>query len=518
MFCKKCGNKLKEGDKFCLYCGNPTVAVPTDAPAPAVQPTVSVNTPVKPRKNNKKDKKPISKKKIIAISVLSVLMAVVLAVSGFFIYNTAVTSKFRKAIDNNDINEMMSLYYYASDSKLEKYNNIVSDKIQEISQDLNNHNFDNEYDENGDAVMVYLSSKWGSLVPETLSEDTWEEDGLAEFTSAPETYSETYFGNFEVVYSGTRVGTREFNYSVWCELYDLAKSKTNYCKAMYYYNVEKDYDDAIKYFSLVSIEDSTYNISAEMSSSCVSAIFDEALTEANAYFNSGNIENALNTLKDVRESLSQYGDTQERSEAIDAAIASYAESYIKKAEEYLKAGDFEAAVGHVEAAIAINPNGGYEDKLEEYKEYLPLKLYLSENVISAEGLYKSDSEAAIDRKSYDNCITYSWWINAGPKSATYYLGGNYDTVDGVFFTTAKSASYQFDGYAYIEAYGDGKLIYTSPSMSCESLPANISFSVTGVQKLEIRFVGKNSTAANINCPEVAVSELTAHKNPPQGLS
>lgn len=528
MFCSKCGKQNADTSAFCAGCGAPLKNV--QQPVQAVQPTAPVqnNAPVQPaqpvrvaqplqpmrpvtpvvKTNNKKA---VSKKKIIIISVLSVLLVVALAVSGFFIYNSAATSKFKKAVANKDISEMYSLYKDADDSKREKYNTIVSNTINEISQDLNNHSFDGEYDENGDAVMVYLTSKWGSLVPETLSEEAWEEEGLAKFTTAPKTDN----SNSKVEISGSLAGTREFSYSMWTDLYDLAKSKANYCKAMYSYNVAKDYDAAIKYFSLVIIEDTTYNTSVDMSTTCVSVIFDEALQKANADFDSGNTENALNTLKEVQESLSQYGDSQERSDAIDAAIASYAESYMKKAEEYLKAGDVEAAIGHVEAAIAINPNGGYEDKLEEYKKYLPLKLYDEDNVLAevernslAVVGFNENSVVANDNKTYDNC-TYFNPSGFEPSelfySIEYNLSGNYNTVTGTIIVPQQYKS--LDQEFYFEAYGDGKLLYTSPKSGCGILPQEFSFDVSGVQRLEIRCYGYGG--------HFYISDFIAKKTVPQ---
>lgn len=45
MFCKKCGNSLKEGERFCGKCGTPTESVA--ASSPAAQPEVNVSETVK---------------------------------------------------------------------------------------------------------------------------------------------------------------------------------------------------------------------------------------------------------------------------------------------------------------------------------------------------------------------------------------------------------------------------------------------------------------------------------------
>lgn len=75
------------------------------------------------------------------------------------------------------------------------------------------------------------------------------------------------------------------------------------------------------------------------------------------------------------------------------------------------------------------------------------------------------------------------------------------------------------GNAYFEVYGDGKLIYTSPKISAESLPIDIEFSVSGVQKLEIKFIGSGSSVWGVDAQwygdYAALSNLTARKNIPQ---
>ena len=477
MFCKHCGKEIQEECRFCLNCGAPVEGTgAVYSPQTQVQTATSL-TPAR---------KTLPKQKKILYSVLCVAIAVVLIVFSVVIANLTATRELRNAIASRNGATVNMVYAQARTNKstLKKYDALIGKTISEMVSELNAYDFTDAAEKiGGDAVEQYMATAWGTLWTQSSESDISDSISLN-------------------------------NQIHWQELGELIESKENYCEGLYCYKTEKDYDEAIEFFAEVSDADSQYDAAVTMISECTDLYVQSILKEADEYFAEGNIEEALFTLQNTRELLEK-SISAELTDKIYATIASYAETYMQKAEEYLKAGDFTAAVGHVEAAIAINPNGGYESMLEEYKKYLPFKLYLSENILSAEGLYKSGSEAAIDRKNYDNCILYSWWKNATPKSATYYLGGNYDTVDGVFFTTAKSASYQFDGYAYIEAYGDGKLLYTSPSMNCESLPETISFSVTGVQKLEIRFVGKDSTAEYIYCPEVAVSELTAHKNPPQ---
>lgn len=481
MFCEKCGNRIESGQRFCSLCGTNVQAVAAGADRSVLKVSNSAMS---------EDQVKRKKKKTILFSVVAVVIVLVLGFGIGAIRNGLETSDLKKALNSKNVGQVNAVYAQArpDNAKLEKYDALIKKTIQKITEDIDKHDFEEEAEKTGsEALTQYLQSEWGTLV--TGNSDTGK--NLSNSVSV-------------------------YNQLDWKALENLVRSRRSYCEGIYCYKAEKDYDEAAVLFLEMDVTDSKYEEGLRYAETCVDLHIQEVATEAEKRIAEDDVAGAISILEDVQYDFGNIGKSSEKiHEKIIQAIRTSADAYMNKADEYFNAGDFQAAIGHAEAAIAINPNENYEVKLEEYKRYLPLKMYLSENVLAADGLYKENSLLSVDRKQYDNCIVYSWWVGASPKSANYYLGGNYDTVNGVFFTTAESAKYQFDGYAYIEAYGDGKLIYTSPSMKCESVPANIEFSVTGVQKLEIRFVGKDSTAANVYCPEVALSELTAHKNPPQ---
>ena len=90
------------------------------------------------------------------------------------------------------------------------------------------------------------------------------------------------------------------------------------------------------------------------------------------------------------------------------------------------------------------------------------------------------------------------------------MGGKYDTVTGTIFIadTYKSTIQT----SYFEAYGDGKLLYTSPKMEKGMLPQDIWFHVTDIQNLEIKFYTR--TDSTLWSSEIGVSNLTAQKDFP----
>lgn len=200
-----------------------------------------------------------------------------------------------------------------------------------------------------------------------------------------------------------------------------------------------------------------------------------------------------------------------------------AEEYIQKAEEAFKKGDVNAAIGNAEAAADIYPDGGYESKVEEYKLYLPFALYKEENVLKREdgtgyGLVNfTDGEKSNDDREFNNIIRVSVADEqetfADIKKFTYNLAGKYDRVTGTIFLLQKYKNYSFSGY--FEAYGDGKLLYTSPKITSGVLPQEVNFDVTGVRTLEIIYYGKYDELDLTYHPQYGIANFEAKKNIPQ---
>lgn len=233
------------------------------------------------------------------------------------------------------------------------------------------------------------------------------------------------------------------------------------------------------------------------------------------------LEGANEWCEEAREYL---GDYNEESGAYVAKLnevkKKYASQYAQKAEEYFKAGDVDAAIGSIEAAISIDPEGGYDAKLSEYKLYLPLALYDENNVISkGYRISFEKSTLSTNNKEYLNCISYRYTKDCDPSKVSYYLEGKYDTVSGICLSPKVNAEMHRKGTAYFEVYGDGKLLYTSPKVQAESLPFDVSFSVKNVQKLEIKFIGSGSEVWGVDSQwygdYIEICDLTARKNIPQ---
>lgn len=121
MFCKKCGNNIENGFRFCGFCGAP---IETDISAQPIQGTnesfQNDNTVPKPPAQNKKGKptKSDSKKYVIFLAVITVasllvITAIVIFLCTDFIANgssyTTVIDKKLEAIQDIDVKKFMEI-------------------------------------------------------------------------------------------------------------------------------------------------------------------------------------------------------------------------------------------------------------------------------------------------------------------------------------------------------------------------------------------------------------------------
>lgn len=495
MFCKKCGNEIKPGQNFCLKCGAPV----GETLSPAPQSANSAQATPRPVPQTPKVKKPskfatMPKKKKIAIAV-SACVALVLIITGIVVIsNLAETAELKRAIDSKSGSRVYEVYSasYGDSKKRQKYDEIIADTISEIKNNLNAHDFDEAAQTSGEsAVEQYLASEYGTLVSDSAT------DLSASVSSV--------------------------NQTAWENLDALIDSKENYCDGLYAYKTEQDYETAIDYFQGVSDSDSEYSDSVTMIGECADGYIQAALAQVDAYVQNGDIDGGMELLRSAQAYLESVGQSSaEVQEKMNTVMTTYADSYMQKAETEFQAGDVNAAVGNVEAAIAINPNGDYQAKLDEYKMYLPFELYKEENVFREEegtayGNYHfMDGEISNDNQEFKNVIQ----VYVGNSEAAaldmdhlfYNLGGRYDTVGGTIFLCNEAKSDKFTGY--FEAYGDGKLLYTSPKITTGVLPQDFSFSVSGVQTLEIRFCGTTGDSY-WGDNTFGIANLVAKKNLPQ---
>ncbi len=500
MYCPACGTLLSENQQFCPRCGERVQPPEQPIPQPAPLPDAAPVKPIPAQQFSAPSPTPggLSKRKIIvlagiAVAVLVLIVAVVIAVSA-----GSGQRKMTKALEDGDLYTISSVYNeLISDGKSDDARKAMVGFVQDAADTLNS---DFSYD------ISNASGEWDI-------EDYMYEDYI------PSTWGDILSDEGQIWISGIGYQPLDQALEDFC---DLADSKISYYIGLYYLDQgdsASDYEDAAEAFGYVIAADKNFSDAEAKMDEAYDAYLSAVITLADEHIADGDFAGALELL-DQELDVDNAELSEQMQTKLNETRKSYADQYAQKAADALKSGDAEGAVGNMEAAVQICPDGGYQAKLDEYKLYLPYALYDQNNILQSDtGIELFDSAKAVNQEEYTNIVAVCYTENADPIPVSYMLNGNYDTVTGTFFSPKENATFHRTGSVYFEAYGDGKLLFTSPTISAESLPTDIQFSVTGVQKLEIRFIGSGSSVRGVDAIWTGdygmLSNLIAQKNIPQ---
>lgn len=454
MICKNCQHEIKEGARFCTYCGasadtlsqiNTTKETPSQTSSPLMmQQTDRKEQVVSTQMHNK------TLQKVAIVAVLVVVFIIVFAVISM-LKMVGSTSDMKKALKANDAKQVYMLYSSPENlAKRDKYNNLIGDKIDDMSEDLNAHSFDSAAQSQGsESVYDYFANTWGTLV---VGDEYDLEDSIA--------------------------SSVEENQQKWDNLMNLQQSKQAYCSGVYDYTAG-NYEDALSAFSEVIETDSLYQTASSKAQECVNSYIESAVGDADAYFQAGDYESGEQVINAVREQVESLGID---ASSVDSYLQVSAKTYADRAAEFYSAQKYSAAVVQMEIAARLDPNNSeYTNLLDEYKTHLPFDMAVKNNVLSFSGSF-----ACNDIMTANNGETYRHTVQLA-EEMQYSLSGNYDQVKGTIFICDDDKS--LTGTAFFEIYGDDKLLYTSLDISAGFLPQVLDLDVSGVQILKIKLYG-----------------------------
>lgn len=489
MYCKKCGADLQDGQKFCTKCGtaanvsyeNVDNSFDNGVADDYVPVTASTSVPTVQRK-------PVNTKKVRMIAITVLVLAIIAAVGITVLKITAPTREMNAALNGKTASEVNYLYSSGNDSKtIEKYDKAINSFLISATDDINAQTFSDE-----DAVYNYIDEEYGDLI------DSDDGDSIDPSIS-------------------------DYNATEWENLQNMYYSKISYCRGISSLEDEEP-ESAIDYFQEVIDTDECYSQIQDELSKCVDLYVKQTLEEADDLIADGNITEALDKINQINDYLEEKGLTSDEVQnKLTETKNSYANSYVKKAEECFNAKDADGAIGNMDVAVELSPdNEEYKSKKAEYETYIPFYLYIEDNCLSTEkddefhgDLEFNQNMVSNNNKDMFNSINWHNYNNEGANASAavnYNLDGKYDTVSGTLFLTKDSKDSESKGY--FKAYGDGKLIYTSPKMTKDVLPKDISFSVKDVHKLKIKFYSKEADGF-WGSADFGVSGLTAQKDFPE---
>ena len=492
MFCRKCGTEIAEGSTTCPYCGTQTKNANREYVSAQID-KIKNSDKLNEVKDEVKEKvssfKKPTKPAIIAIgAALAVLIIVICAVSG----SGSATSKMKKALKENDYQSVQIEYSNAvtDSSKLKKVDKLIADKLNDMIKDIDKFDFKSEAQINDQAIDVWLA-QYGTLM------------------SAGKT--NPYYNSNDFPFCNC---ISINNQPLWTELCGRIRSVEDYCKGVAYYN-QTDYYSAIESLCRVSQDSGCYSDSQNLIDDSLNLYIDAIIKEADSYMNSGDYETAIKTLDEAssrfknNEGLMVYIDTINKK--MSEVKTKHADSYATKAEESFKKKDAYSAVSNIKFALEPSPNNAtYQASKAKYEQYLPFALYEEDNVLKRRGSFDFyTSLTANDNSEYQDVIRYDPESTSDNyiHSYTYKLGGKYDIVSGKAFVNKPDKNDKVE--TFIIVYADGKKIYTSPTMTAGTLPADISFNVSGVDTLEIQAFYQNVGVWSY--PSVYISNFVAQK-------
>lgn len=494
MFCKNCGNELKNNDVFCSNCGTnnaPTndeqmeqsVATPimqnyNQAPPKSVQtqpviqsqqqnqyfetkkyPAQQQNKPVE--KNvyqNVSDNKPKKKKSKKGLLIVIILLVVILAGGGVFGYimlkdNFNPSNKVMEALDSGDYDAALE-YYQELDE--------VSDTLV---TDLNSR-LDKVYDDYKNNTIDYATA---TLEVSTIS-------------------------NMNIKDVSEKLST------VYSKIEELNSSRTAFDTAKLF-DADGNYAEAIKQYKLVSEEDSNYETAKTNLSAAINNYRTKVLNEATTYANNKDYENALKTLNgsltilendaDITKQITVYSSTYEN-ECLTKADALLAEKKYDEAQTFLS-----NASGVLPKSTAIS------DKLNSIDGLRPVALKDLVLIDSDEYEYKSELFTDSFGYSYDGNHHFEPYYKDEPAYAVFNLNKNYTTFNCSLVAEPDMAS---NVAVTVGIYVDEKLVKTITNFKKTTGKTDITINVANATKLELRINTSSWDYGNVSIVDAVVSK------------
>lgn len=485
MICKKCGQQIPENNKFCWRCG---ASIEEKGVSAAV------------KTNSKK----LSKGAVVGISAGGfAAICIIITITIIVFISTAPKRQMKKALASNSYSRVTTVLNKADGNKKLGMYKVVADFAEDAADKLNK---DFTFDINSTKDVYDL-------------EDAFE--------NAMISFCRTNFGDLFLDSDGDQCGLKSLrnnNTSVSTALdkfYAMHDSKYAYYGGLIFMKSAAsdeecydDYFDAVEEFANVLPEDTNYKDALAKTEESFNAFTAAVMALSDKYIAEGDYNAAKNILDSVDGRLdSDDGAFQTK---IKELKKSCAEKFAQRAEELFKAGDIYGAISNINVADSLDPENGYNAKVKEYELYLPLELYDKDNIFidnrSSNNFDFAKLETANDKSEHKNSMSFNIWPSSSIEMAdgyTYHLAGNYDKVSGTLFIPEDYKSDEQE--SFFEAYGDGKLIYTSDKISLGFLPKAFEFNVSGVQQLEIKVFGVHHSYFNSS---FAISNFIAQKSIP----
>lgn len=483
--CNICGAQWDDSSKFCNKCGSPLVnmddAMDKTVSAEsgyndqyAIQSTADEFAQQKINIENKKNKK-VSKGKVIFISIIAGVLAIIIALTVMFFTSSAY--KVNKCMKDKDFKDAIS-----------EYRSGVEDKfIQETLLDMLLK---------GRVDEVYNGYKSG---------DIDYDDAVAEL---------------EALYKMGFDGAKEKMQKV-----TVSNDSVNALKTADEYYENGEYEKAIEEYNKIPQSDEKYDEAQEKLSAVYTDYIDSVVSSAKSKNRSGDYKAAVKLIETAYDILPDGVDTSELDDVKEESLASYKTQISDEVSEFVEDEDYESAFALIDEAIDFDNNDFFNDLKEStendyvesvttiVEDYLEDEDYVSAKRVSDNALTVlpdnsdlEDLQKKVEKATptflldvcepYSVSNTYKSYVNG----ETVKMGGNAytnsfsysDTAYAIFNIDGKYSKLSFylghvDGTdmtdSVFKLYCDG-VLKTEIQVKAEDLPKKVEIDITGVKQIK----------------------------------
>ncbi len=477
MICKNCGAALPhEGVAFCPKCGTKCVQENPNSMYGGYNTAAQTYYPEEPMKPKQKKK---GKAKIIILSIIGSVAAILLVLAILFI--TSPAYKIYEKLNNKEYSESVSLY------NAEVKDNWIQQTILDILLNGRVDKTATKYND-GEIDYDYASSELNALkafgyenAEEKLGEITEANEADESYKKADEYYKQGDYEKAIDEFSKIPEGN---------ENYENAQKMLEQVYAAYINKtVEKvtQYNDGEQYKDAVSLINATLEVLPE---GVNVAELQKALEESMAGYKtqvSAEVAKLLeeNNYEEAFDAIDEALDFSQDdffSQLMDSTVEGYVAYITKTVEGYMKKNDFNSAIKVVSNALEELPDN---KELKELKERVEKETPtdLSELVVIDSRDYSYKDEVFTDSFG-DDYDGYHWFDPCYNNAyAVYNLNDNY-TKFNCSIVAAKSTGSSRE--LSVAIYLDGKLAYTLKDFTKTTGRKDISLDVSNVTKMEIK--------------------------------
>lgn len=495
MFCEKCGNQMKDGEKFCSKCGavqetlSPKKKNTFISKQSYTQPITGIPKTIKSKKTKKEHKKMSKgkKAKIICISILAVILALVIS-SGIIYLSGSAFSAYRE-LKNGDYTQAVSTYKYdVEDNFIQKlFANMTLKKYAEkaVNNFKNNKiDFDSAYKtlnalkdmgiENADKYLEEITAvNNANKAYEDASkalEDGDYENAIKEFSKVPEDNDK---------YNDAQAKLTEL-YPKYIQ--SVSESAEKLCSDGEYQQALSLINVAVSIIPTESVDVSSLNT---VKTNILNSYKQELLNDITSLVNEGKYTEAMQ----LADEAIATDDNEDFRKAKATAETKYAESVTAAVNNLLAEEDYISAARTVDSSLNVLPENSALKEL------------------------KSKVEKATPTYLLDVCKPYE------SDRYTEYVNGEKFTMGGNEYTNGFALNTDYFGYAIFNLNGkyssiafnlglvDGSgmqtstvKIYFDDVLKSEyiveggSLPKRIDLNVTGVKQVKITVENHRASA------------------------